>query len=132
MSHGHIRDSNWSIGDAEKKLAYSAWFMEQCLKYLFMNRLMLLHMIASGRTFFNNGVQKMTLGMLWSDKMTDGFWEACKHMAYGDRIDGKPQHNDDVKLWAALELDAYVKESKEHHSYDQWHETLLRASVAES
>lgn len=119
-----ISDGQYAVTNAQKRLAYSAWFLEQCLKYMFMHRLLLLKIIADGRTSFNNSFRRLMTGLLYSDDMGTGMWEACKHMLYGDQPDGTPHSNDQVKVWAGAELDSYTRDSGTKYQYDDWHEKL--------
>lgn len=128
-----IADGQFAVGLAEKRLAYSAWFIEQCMRYLFMHRLILLKIVADGKTSFNNSFKRLMTGLLYSEQMGDGFWEACKHMLYGDQIggvaapkgtQGQPWPNETVKVWAFAELDTYTPASKQKYEYDAWHDHL--------
>lgn len=110
----------------EKELARTAWEVEQCMAYLFKNRLMILKFIADGRHAFNHGFYRAAKARKWitSLQMADGFWEACKHLLYSDRPDGKPWPNDQVKVWAFAELGSYERPSGTQYHYDEWHRMM--------
>lgn len=115
-----------AVSIAEKELARTAYELDQIMRYVFMNRIIILKMVGDGKHCFNRSFAKMVQSRRWisSDDLCNGFWEACKHMLFGDQPDGRPWTNDHAKTMAFAELDAYDRASPTKHSYGDWHDAL--------